>query len=47
MPEENLKTIIAMTKQTAKGSLTRKNPELEELIKAFKEWLEEGEKTHG
>jgi len=43
MSEENLKTIIAMTKQTAKGSLTRKNPELEELIAAVKQFLEEQE----
>jgi hypothetical protein len=41
MSEENLKTIIAMTKQTAKGNLTRKNPELEELIEAVKKWLDE------
>jgi hypothetical protein len=43
MTEENLKTIIATTKQTAKGNLTRKNPELEELIQAVKEWLDDGE----
>jgi hypothetical protein len=47
MTEENLKTIIAMTKQTAKGNLTRRNPELEEVIEAVRKWLEEGEETHG
>jgi post-segregation antitoxin (ccd killing protein) len=46
MSEENLKNIIAMTKQT-KGNLTRRNPELEELIEAVRKWLEEGEETHG
>jgi hypothetical protein len=43
MTEENLKTIIAMTKQTAKGNLTRKNPELEELIAAVGKWLDNEE----
>jgi hypothetical protein len=47
MTEENLKNIIAMTKQTAKGNLTRRNPELEEVIEAVRKWLEEGEETHG
>jgi hypothetical protein len=47
LPEETLKTIIAMTKQTAAGNLRRRNPELEELIAAVKQWLEEGEETHG
>jgi hypothetical protein len=47
MTEENLKNIIAMSKQTAKGNLTRRNPELEELIEAVRKWLEEGEETHG
>src|SRR5918992_3286212 len=47
MTEENLQSIIAMSKQTAKGNLTRANPELEELIEAVRKWLEEGEETHG
>src|SRR5918992_4369348 len=47
MTEENLQSIIAMSKQTAKGNLTRRNPELEELIEAVRKWLEEGEETHG
>jgi hypothetical protein len=46
MTEENLKTIIAMTKETAKGNLTRRNPELEELIASLKKWLDE-EETYG
>jgi hypothetical protein len=47
MTEENLQSIIAMSKQTAKGNLTRRNPELEELIAAVKEWLDkEEEKPH-
>jgi hypothetical protein len=47
LTEANLKNIITMTKQTAKGNLTRRNPELEELIEAVRKWLEEGEETHG
>jgi hypothetical protein len=43
MTEENLKNIITMTKQTAKGNLTRRNPELEELIEAVKKWLDKEE----
>jgi hypothetical protein len=46
--EETLKNILAMTKRTAKGNLTRRNPELEELIAAIKQWLdlEEQEPTN-
>jgi hypothetical protein len=43
MTEETLKTILAMTKRTAKGNLTRRNPELEELIAVIKQWLEHDE----
>jgi hypothetical protein len=43
MTEETLKTILAMTKRTAKGNLTRRNPELEELISAIKQWLDHDE----
>jgi hypothetical protein len=48
MTEETLKTILEMTKRTAKGNLTRRNPELEELIAAIKQWLdyEETEPTN-
>ena len=41
MTEETLKTILAMTKRTAQGNLTRRNPELEELIAAIKQWLDQ------
>ena len=41
--EEELKTILAMTKRTAQGNLTRRNPELEELITAIKQWLDHEE----
>jgi hypothetical protein len=43
MTEETLKTILAMTKRTAQGNLTRRNPELEELIAAIKQWLDRDE----
>jgi small-conductance mechanosensitive channel len=46
MTEDLLKTILDMTKRTAQGSLTRRSPELEELIKALKEWLEEQEESN-
>jgi len=46
MTEEKLKNILAMTKTAAKSNLTRRNPELEELITSLKEWLDE-EETHG
>jgi hypothetical protein len=46
MTEETLKTILDMTKRTAQGSLTRRNPELEELIQALKEWLAEQEESN-
>jgi CRISPR/Cas system-associated protein Cas7 (RAMP superfamily) len=43
MTEETLKTILTMTKRSAKGNLTRRNPELEELIAAIKQWLDHDE----
>ncbi len=43
MTEETLKTILAMTKRAAQGNLTRRNPELEELIAAIKQWLDHDE----
>jgi hypothetical protein len=43
MTEETLKTILAMTKRAAQGNLTRRNPELEELIAAIKQWLDHEE----
>jgi hypothetical protein len=41
--KEELQTILDLTKQTAKGNLTRRNPELEELIVAIKQWLDHEE----
>ena len=48
MTEETLKHILARTKRTAHGILTRRNPELEELIVAIKQWVdaEEQEPTN-
>jgi hypothetical protein len=43
MTEETLKNILAMTKRAAQGNLTRRNPELEELIAAIKQWLDHEE----
>ena len=46
MTEETLKTILDMTKRSAKGSLTRRSPELEELITSLKEWGAEQEERN-
>jgi hypothetical protein len=43
MTEAELKHILAMTKRTAHATLTRRNPELEELTAAVKQWLDEAE----
>jgi hypothetical protein len=43
MTGETLKTILAMTKRSAKATLTRRNPELAELIAAVQQWLTETE----
>ena len=43
MTEEKLKHILARTKRTAHGILTRRNPEVEELIAAVKQWLDHDE----
>src|ERR687896_326576 len=45
MTEDLLKTILEMTKRTAKGNLTRRNPELEELIAAVRQWVNDEEKN--
>ena len=39
MTEEKLKTILAMSQRTAKGNLTRRSPEMLELIDAIEKWL--------
>jgi hypothetical protein len=44
MTEETLKTIVRLTREAAHSSLTRRNPELEKLIAALKQWLEGEEK---
>jgi hypothetical protein len=43
MTEETLKTILAMTKRSAQSTLTRRNPELEELLAAVKQWVDRAE----
>jgi hypothetical protein len=43
-----LKTILARAQQLAKGNITRKTPQLTELIEAVEKWLrEDAEGTHG
>jgi hypothetical protein len=39
MTEETLKTILAMSQRTAKGNITRRSPEMRELIDAVENWL--------
>jgi hypothetical protein len=46
MTEEALKTILAITKRSAHATLTRRNPELEELIAAMKQWLDKAEQEN-
>jgi hypothetical protein len=41
MTEESLKTILAMSQRTAKGNITRKTPQLTELMEAVEKWLAE------
>jgi hypothetical protein len=41
MTEETLKTILAMSQRTAKGNITRKTPQLTELMEAVEKWLSE------
>ena len=43
MTEETLKTILVMTKRSAQSTLTRRNPELEELMAAVKQWVDRAE----
>jgi poly-D-alanine transfer protein DltD len=44
MTEETLKTILAMSQRTAKGNITRKSPELSELMEALEKWLDDAGK---
>jgi hypothetical protein len=44
MTEETLKNILAMSQRTAKGgNITRKTPQLAELMEAVEKWLAEDE----
>jgi len=43
MTEDILKNILAMSQQTAKGNITRKTPQLAELMEAVEKWLAEDE----
>jgi hypothetical protein len=39
MTEEQVKNILAMSQRTAKGNITRKTPQLTELMEAVEKWL--------
>jgi hypothetical protein len=39
MTEETVKTILAMSQRTAKGNITRKTPQIAELMEAVEKWL--------
>jgi hypothetical protein len=39
MTEETLKTILAMSQRTAKGNITRRTPQITELIEGVEKWL--------
>jgi hypothetical protein len=39
MTEETLKTILAMSQRTAKGNITRRTPQLTELMEVVEKWL--------
>jgi hypothetical protein len=43
MTEDVLKNILAMSQRTAKGNITRKTPQLTELMEAVETWLAEDE----
>jgi hypothetical protein len=43
MTEDILKNILAMSQRTAKGNITRKTPQLTELMDAVEKWLAEDE----
>jgi hypothetical protein len=40
MTEDILKNILAMSQRTAKGNITRKSPQLTELMEAVEKWLD-------
>jgi hypothetical protein len=39
MTEDMLKNILAMSQRTAKGNITRKTPQIAELMEAVEKWL--------
>jgi hypothetical protein len=39
MTEETLKNILAMSQRTAKGNITRRTPQITELMEAVEKWL--------
>jgi hypothetical protein len=43
MTEDVLKNILAMSQRTAKGNLTRRAPQISELMEAVEKWLAEDE----
>jgi|SRR5918992_712754 hypothetical protein len=43
MTEDVLKNILAMSQRTAKGNLTRRTPQITELMEAVEKWLAEDE----
>jgi hypothetical protein len=43
MTEDMLKNILAMSQRTAKGNITRKTPQIAELMEAVEKWLAEDE----
>jgi hypothetical protein len=43
MTEDMLKNILAMSQQTAKGNITRRTPQITELMEAVEKWLAEDE----
>jgi hypothetical protein len=43
MTEDILKNILAMSQRNAKGNITRKTPQLTELMEAVEKWLAEDE----
>ena len=41
MTEDTLKNILAMSQRTAKGNITRRTPQITELMEAVEKWLAE------
>ncbi len=44
MTEDMLKNILAMSQRTSKGNITRRSPQIAELMEAVEKWLAEDEK---